>query len=341
MDRVYDHFERGKRVPPIHIDLGVTAACNSDCVYCYAKFQQHKGEVLNKDVFLGFMAEAPKVGIKSVALIGDGEPTLNPALYEAVVIGKRNGLDISVGTNGIALTPEKIDVLLANCVWIRFNLSAGTRDGYKFVHGFDNWERVSNNIREAVRIKKEKGYTCTIGLQMVLVPQCVNEVIPEAKFAIDSGVDYLVIKQYSDPGCTKMAQVERQWYETEQTKALLKQAELMSTDKTDIIIKWGLMSFHNNKPYKHCVDLPLLIEGSGTGKIYPCGYHFRNPKYEMGDLNHQSIGEIINSDRYWEIIGHMREEHIVGRDCRGACRHDRTCEFISNYLNKPKHINFI
>lgn len=341
MDRVYQHFDKGERIAPIHIDLGVTATCNSDCVYCYAKYQQHKGEILDREAFLRFMAEAPRAGIKSVAIIGDGEPTLNPALYDAVKIGKDNGLDISVGTNGIALTPEKIDALLKNCVWVRFNLSAGTKEGYKTVHGKDNWDRVSQNIRDAVRIKREKGYSCTIGLQMVLIPQCIDEVIPEAKFAIDSGVDYLVVKQYSDPICDKMAQVDRNWYSDPKTQELLRQAEAMSNKATQIIIKWGLLQTHDNKPFKHCVDLPVLVEGSGTGKFYPCGYHFRNPKYEMGDLNKQSIGEILDSDRYWEVVRFCREEHIVGKDCHGACRHDKTCEFIWDYLQPVEHKNFI
>lgn len=321
--------------------MGATSTCNSDCIYCYAKHQGHKGEILDREVFLRFMKEAPEVGVKSIAIIGDGEPTLNPALYDAVRVGKENGLDLSVGTNGIALTPVKLHALLANCVWLRFNLSAGTREGYKLVHGKDNWERVSKNIREAVRIKKDNGYKCTIGLQMVLVPQCIDEVLPEARFAIGTGVDYLVVKQYSDPVCSKMVQADRDWYKNEMTQSILKTAESKSTNDTKIIIKWGLMQWHDNKPFKHCLDLPLLIEISGTGKIYPCGYHFRNPKYELGDLNKQSIKEVLDSNRYWDLIRYMRDKFIVGKDCHGACRHDRSNEFINNYLNKPDHINFI
>lgn len=341
MDRVCDHFDKGKRIAPIHMDIGATSVCNSDCVYCYAKWQRHEGEILKRGIFINLMTQAPQIGIKSVAIIGDGEPTLNPALYDAVKAGKENGLDISVGTNGIFLDTDKLDVLLKNCVWIRFNLSAGSREEYKFVHGKDNWDKVSSNIREAVRIKREKGYTCTIGLQMVLVPQCITEVIPEAKFAIDAGVDYMVVKQYSDPICKDMAQVDRGWYKDEETQKILKTAENMSTKNTQIIVKWGLMQFHDNKPYKRCVDLPLLIESSGTGKVYPCGYHFRNPKYELGDLNKQSIKEIIESEHYWNLIKHMREDFVVGKDCHGACRHDRTNEFIWDYLQPVEHKNFI
>jgi sulfatase maturation enzyme AslB (radical SAM superfamily) len=341
MDRVYDHFEKGIRIAPIYIDLGVTSVCNSNCIYCYAIHQKKLGEILPADLVLKIMADAPKLGVKALSVTGDGEPTLNPILYKAVQVGKEAGLDLSVCTNGVLLDKYRTDVLLANNIWLRFNLSAGTREGYKTVHRKDNWDVVSENIREAVRIKREKGYTCTIGLQMVLVPQCLNEVIPEVQFALDSGVDYLVIKQYSDTNCKDMVQVDRDWYKDENTINLLKRAENMSTKDTQIIIKWGLMTWHNDKPYKKCLDVPLLIEISGTGKVYPCGYHFRNPKFEMGDLHKQSLKEIIESEQYWEVIRYCREDIVLGIDCFGNCRHDRCNEFLWNYLDKPLHLNFI
>jgi len=339
MDRVIDHFEKGKRVYPIHIDLGATSTCNANCVYCFAKHQKKLGEVMDWDIFVKFMTDAPKLGVKSVAIIGDGEPTLNPALYKAVEVGNSNGLDISVGTNGILLTPEKIDILLANCVWIRFNLSA-IGNKYKDIHGVDKWDTVKNNIETAVNIKKDKGYKCTIGLQMVLVPECLDQVIPESKFAVDSGVDYFVIKQYSVPGCKEMSQVDMKFYN--QVDGVLKEAELMSTNETQIIPKWGIIHMNqSDKPYKSCVDLPLLIECSGTGKLYPCGYHFRNEKYCLGDLNKQSFQEIVESEHYWSLISSIRNNLVVGKDCKGACRHDKTNEFLNRYIKKTEHINFI
>ena len=340
MDRVIDHYDKGKRVYPIHIDFGATATCNADCCYCFAKHQKHYGEIFPREAFINFMTDAPRLGVKSVAIIGDGEPTLNPALYEAVRAGKLNGLDISVGTNGIALTPEKTDILLANCVWLRFNLSAVTDDKYKEIHGVNQWQKVKRNIEEAVRIKKSKGYKCTIGLQMVLVPQCLDQVIPEAKFAIESGVDYLVIKQFSDPDCKDISKFDLAFYDKEVVNSVLKEAEEMSTEKTQIVPKWDIIKSKGCMLGK-CIDLPLLIEGSGTGKFYPCGYHFRNPRYELGDLTKQTFQEMVESEHYWEVIKDVKENLVVGKDCKGACRHLATNKFINNYLNKPEHINFI
>jgi molybdenum cofactor biosynthesis enzyme MoaA len=340
MPRVIEHFDYGKRVYPVHIDFGATATCNADCCYCFAKHQKHYGEIFPREAFIKFMTDAPRLGVKSVAIIGDGEPTLNPALYDAVKAGKENGLDISVGTNGIALTPEKTDILLANCVWLRFNLSAVTDEKYKEIHGVDQWKKVKRNIEEAVKIKRSKGYKCTVGLQMVLVPQCLDQVISEAQFAIDSGVDYFVIKQFSDPDCKEMSQFDMSFYDKDVVNSVLKQAESMSTESTQIIPKWEIIKSKGCMSGK-CVDLPLLIEGSGTGKFYPCGYHFRNPKYELGDLTKQTFQEMVESEHYWNVIKDVRDNLVVGVDCKGACRHLQTNAFLNNYLNKPDHLNFI
>ena len=341
MDRVYDHFRDGKHVAPIHIDLGITSACNSNCVYCYARHQKKYGEIMPRQVLLDLFSDAALIGVKSIAIIGDGEPTLNPALYEAVAWGKDKGLDLSVGTNGVNLNEEKLDCLLKNLVWLRFNLSAADHDGYKRIHGTENWEKVKKNIQDAVRIKREKGYNCTIGLQMVLIPDCLDQVIKEAKFAVDEGLDYFVIKQYSNPVNPDMPNVDIEWYLEPQVTETLQIAEALSTDKTAIVPKYTLMKFHDKKPYKRCVDLPLLLEISGTGKCYPCGYHFRDERYCFGDLNRNSLEEIVASDHYWELIRAMRERFEVGKDCMGCCRHDQTNDFIWNYLKQPEHINFI
>ena len=96
MDRVHDHYRDGKRIYPLHIDIGATKICNARCVYCYGIYQKMTNDIIPEPVLLSLFRDAPGLGIKSLTLTGDGEPTLNPAVYEAVTIGKKNGLDIGL-----------------------------------------------------------------------------------------------------------------------------------------------------------------------------------------------------------------------------------------------------
>lgn len=341
MDRIHDYYRNGKRIYPLHVDIGATKKCNARCSYCYGIFQNMSSDVIPADALIGLFHDAPKLGIKSLTLTGDGEPTLNPAVYDAMKMGHSYGLDIGFATNGIALDEDKIRMILSSCTWLRFNLSAYDAGSYKAIHGVDQWQRVQDNIYKAILMKHREGHKCTIGLQMVLIPQCLDYVLHEAFLAVTYGVDYFVIKQFSDPGCKEMSQFNLSWYDDEHTLDVLKRAEAMSNDKTKIIAKWGMIHSKGKRPYGKCLDCPLIFQISGSSKCYPCGYLFNDEKYCYGDLKKQSLKEILDSDRYWSIIKYMETEFNPHKDCHGNCRHDFTNKFIHDYLNPPEHINFI
>lgn len=341
MERVEKHFKHGQRIAPLHIDIGATKLCNAKCIYCYGLFQKMSNDIIPGDVLIKLFHDAPLLGVKSLVVTGDGEPTLNPALYEACEIGHMNGLDLGIATNGIFLDEKKLDTILSTCTWLRFNLSAVDEVGYKSIHGVPKWKCVQANIKKAIELKEKKGYKCTIGLQMVLVPQCLDYVVPEAKWAVENKVDYFVIKQFSDPGCKEMQPFNLNWYDNLDTQLRLHEAEKLSNFKTKIIAKWGMIHSKGKRAYSHCADCPLLFQISGSSKCYPCGYLFGDDRYCYGDLKEQSLGEILKSEHYWDIIKHMRYDFDVHKECKGCCRHDFTNAFIDNYLNPPDHINFI
>lgn len=341
MDRVHAHFRDNKRIYPLHIDIGVDKCCNAKCIYCYGIFQKMTNEMIPSDILYKLFDDAPKLGIKSLVMTGDGEPSLNKGVWDAIRVGKYNKLDIGFATNGIALDSEKKMCLMVGCTWVRFNLSAVNSESYKLIHGVDKWSKVKENIETAVATKKKYGLSCTIGLQMVLIPQCADQILAEAEFAVKTGVDYFVIKQFSDPNCKEMSQFNLSWYDNPVLLDTLKKAEAMSTDRTKIIAKWGMIASKGVRPYDHCVDCPLLFQISGSGKCYPCGYLFGDDRYCYGDLNKQSLKEILDSEHYWNIIKYMREEFDVHKQCSGCCRHDATNAFIWEYINEPYHINFI
>ena len=345
MDRVIEHYDKGNRIAPLLINLGATKKCNANCVYCYGNFQgKDQISSIARGPLIDLFDSAVLLGIKAIEIIGDGEPTLNPHIYDAMTVGKARGLDMAFSTNGILLDNyEKRSNVLRNNKWMRFNLSAGTKEGYKKIHRVDRFDRVVENIKAMVKLKKEEDYECEIGLQAVYVPGLMDKEMPKlSELAVKLEVDYLVIKQCSLPEDGTVADVsfDVKDYDKPEVKKVLKDCEKMSTDKTDIVVKWGFMKMGRRRPYDHCVDVPLLFQVSGNGKCYPCGYLFGNPEYEYGDLNEQSLGEILNSEKYWGIIDKMKK-FDVHNDCKGCCRHDAINEFISYYLNKPKSENFI
>lgn len=342
MDRVLA-WERGERIPPVLVDIGATKVCNANCVYCYGHYQKMDNKsIIPKDILIQLFKDAPRIGVRSLTLTGDGEPTLNPAMWNACKEGKKAGLDIGIATNGIALDMQKIDNLLMTTVWVRFNLSAGTREGYKRVHRVDQFDTVVKNVNTMVGHRNLYGSKTTIGLQMVLVPECLDEIIPLAKLAVELQVDYFVIKQFSDPLDSTIFSSglnHTEFLKKAKTKLML--AENLSNEVTTIIPKYQIMGLENRRAYPYCIDCPFIFQISGNGKCYPCGYLFNRDEYCYGDLYKQSLPEIINSERYWDIIETIKNTPTAELCPDGCCRHDACNLWLTNYMNKPDHINFI
>ena len=343
------HIERvnnllkGEHISPILIDIGATKKCNLHCIYCYGDYQKMSNDVIPGDVLIKLCYDAPRLGIKALTFTGDGEPTLNPAIYDAVETGKNNGLDIGFATNGIAINDEQNERLMKNLVWCRYNLSAGTPETYKLVHGagINIFEKVLCNIKKSVEIKRKYNLPVTIGLQMVLMPQCINDVLVISQIAKDYGVDYFVVKQFSDPGKDIENRYDQNKVDNEEWIKILKSAENMSNDKTQIVIKWKHLERKGKRQYDKCIDCPLIFQISGNSKCYPCGFLFNKEEYCYGDLKTQSLEEIITSEKYWKIIKHMATNFDVHQECKGSCRHDETNMFMWNLTHPPEHINFI
>jgi len=131
LDRVAA-WQRGDRIAPLHIDVGLSKGCNIRCQYCFGVLQGNrykKGASVTfpREPLLRYMREAGEVGVRSMGFIGEGEPLLNPHVYEAVVEGKKAGVDIALGTNGILYDTGKAgESALEHLSWIRFNISAAS-----------------------------------------------------------------------------------------------------------------------------------------------------------------------------------------------------------------------
>jgi len=348
MDRVIQHFDKGERVAPVHIDWGLSKFCNISCVFCFGKFQNMKKEFIQREPLLQSVKDAGEIGVKSIAFIGDGEPTLNPNLYDALMVGKTAGLSMAISTSCVALdTDEKIRSVLECCDWMRVSISAGDREDYKKVHKVDVFDTVVRNIERMVELKNKYGYKCDIGMQSVFVPGIMN-MTKEAELAVKLGVDYFVIKQCSLPEKNESVggvSFDVNTYDSPEIIADLKGAEACTTEKTKIIPKWGTIARKGKREYNNCPAVPLISEISGNGDWFPCGYFFGNkPEYDdyrFGNIHNNSLKEIFESDRYWKIIKHFRETFDSHKECVGSCRLDACNKFISDYLNKPSGINFI
>ena len=350
---------RGERIAPITIDCALTTHCNYHCVYCYGKLQViNKFPHLSKEVILNFLDDAAEIGVKAISFVSDGESTCNPCYVDAIVHGKNIGLDMALGTNGFMLTDEALKEILPCLTYLRFNISAGDKKRYTEIHGVNEtaFERVIHNIETAVNIKHKRALPVTIGLQMVLMPEFEDQIIPLAKLGEKLGVDYLVIKHCSDDENNSLG-VNYQAYDN--MINTMKEAETYSKENYQVTVKWSKIMGHGTKCYKQCYGAPFIMQMSGSGLVAPCGCFFNEKykKYHIGNIIDTRFKDIFHSDRYWEVMDYIASDKFNAQtECTTNCLQHKTNEVLwklkqgnIDYQEEVKkltntevqHINFI
>ncbi len=362
--KLYWHLDRvsnwlnGERIAPIHIDVGLSKGCNIRCNYCFGVLQGNfykKGSerYFPREPLLRYVREAGEIGVKSMAFIGEGEPLLNPYVYEAIIEANRAGVDVALGTNGILFDTGKNGEEALEClIWIRFNLSAASDEAYRRVHRSKQFSTAVDKIKFAVAAKRKKKLALTVGIQMVLTPTNVDQVVPLAKIGKELGVDYLVIKQCSDTVENALG-IFKKLDEYDNFYDILKEAESFSSEGYNVIAKWKKITNKGKRNYDRCLGVPFLLYSSGDGKLYPCGvfFDFKEKEYRMGDLVNQSFKEILESDRYWDVVEKVKQID-VHKECYSNCRTHCINEFLWDIQmgkavlkeesgSPPMHINFV
>jgi MoaA/NifB/PqqE/SkfB family radical SAM enzyme len=345
---------RGERIAPITIDCALTRRCSYRCLYCYGQLQSNDEKRLNQDVIFRFLDDAAEIGVKAVSFVSDGESTCSPHLYDAIIRGKSNGLDIALGTNGYLLREDRLLDILPSLTYLRFNISAGEPHRYSEIHGCttDHFNKVIGTIKRAVKIKKENDLEVTIGLQMVLLPEFSDQIIPLAKLGKELSVDYLVIKHCSDDEYRSLG--------VDYTKYgnlidVLKLSETFSDENYLVRAKWSKILSGGRRTYSRCYGPPFLMQLSGSGLVAPCGMLFnaRYKKYHIGNIADTSFQEIWRSDRYWEVIRLIASRQFdAQRMCGSLCLQHKVNEFLRDLKSRkevlgknleliPQHVNFI
>lgn len=347
---------RGERIAPITIDCALTRRCNFNCVYCYSKLQENDEQRMTLEVIKRFLKDAAEIGVKAISFVSDGESTCSPYLYDAIVYGKIQGLDMALGTNGALLNKERLKEILPCLTYLRFNISAGEPKRFAEIMGAreQDFDKVVENIRECVKLKKENKFQVTIGLQMVLMPEFKDQILPLAKLGRELGVDYLVIKHCSDDESGSLGVNYEKYFDAD-LQEIIKQAEAMSTENYSVKAKWSKILSHGKRDYSQCYGPPFIIQLSGSGLVAPCGMLFNNKyeKYHISNICEKSFKEIWQSERYWEVMNLIASDKFDAKTmCGTLCLQHKVNEFLDqikkgeiNYKKpegrEPMHLNFI
>jgi hypothetical protein len=193
---------------PISINLDLTTACNYRCDHCIDWDILNSKWKHDEDDLRASLAQMAARGMRSVILIGGGEPSVHPRFVEFVKFLKELDLKIAIVSNGshgdklleVAPYLEKDD-------WIRLSLDSGSNDLFRTMHKPVDKTLTLDAICEWIPKIKAANPKPRIGFSYIIVwegaeradvavHENVAEIVLATERAKSSGFDYISLKPF-------------------------------------------------------------------------------------------------------------------------------------------------
>lgn len=317
----------GTRGIPLSGTFELTSRCNFDCKMCYIHRRAHDSAALsaekNAKWWLSLAEECCKEGMLLLLITG-GEPLLRPDFREIYEGCRKQGLMVSVNTNGSLLDKKMVD-FLAKDPPARMNLTlyGASRETYGALCG---QPEAYDRVIHAILALKEAGVL--LKLNYSITPQNRHDAQKIYAFARQHELA-LQAASYMFPPVRACEQGSCTSERLTPGQAAL---EKMNYDRSrfspeELRERWEKLLDGKNvpDPQQECQELPTerirCRAGSCTfwttwdGKLRPCG------------MMTQPEAELVPGDFHaaWQRIRTLREEIMVPAKCT-ACKMRNACD---------------
>jgi hypothetical protein len=193
---------------PLSINLDLTTACNYACDHCI-DWDILNSKVRHEDQELrDSIARMAERGLRSVILIGGGEPTLYPGFVSIVQFLKELGLQVAVVSNG-----SRGDRLLQAAPffttgdWVRLSLDSGSNEVFRRMHNPSSKTLSLDEICAWIPKIKAVNPALQMGFSFVItwhggsrgdveIVENIHEMVMAAQRASDAQFDYISFKPF-------------------------------------------------------------------------------------------------------------------------------------------------
>ena len=340
-----DDWEKQKKIYPIYAEISPVGACNHRCTFCAVDYIGYKNTVLGLPHLSSTISNMAERGVKSIMFAGEGEPLLYRSIDYVVNHAKRLGIDVAITTNATLLDESKVRECLGSVSWLKASINAGSPETYAAIHQTkeDDFSRVFNNLARAVVIRNQEKWKTSLGAQCVLLPENMAEIFDLADRCKDIGLDYLVVKPYSQH---KMSPETAKRYGdlSYADHYKLKDAlARMETKDFKIVFRMNTMK-HLEEPvryYEKCYSTPFMWAYiMATGDVYGCSAYLLDERFRYGNIHEETFSQIWEGERRRASAEFVRKELDI-HECRKNCRMENVNRYLWDVIHPVEHANFI
>lgn len=337
-----NNWNLSQKIYPIYVEVSPVGFCNHRCTFCALDFMEYQNRKLDYEILKKRISEMAVLGVKSIMFAGEGEPTLYKELPEIIEHCDAVGIDTALTTNFVPLTEKGMNTFIKYCKWIKVSINGGTPENYSKIHRTPERDffKAIDNMKKCVEFRKNNNYKCTIGAQLLLVNDNYHTVLNLAETLQETGIDYLVIKPYSQHLESHTKIYENMDYS--KYIDLKEKLEKYKTKNFNVIFRINTMNklIEHRERYSKCCSVPYFWAYiMSDGSVYGCSAFLTNNNFNFGNIHKNTFKEIWESDARKNCINYLENLNI--NKCRINCRMDEINNYLWELTHPSEHVNFI
>ncbi len=189
---------------PSQVIIDVTELCNLACTHCphpdFKKSAHYAGRLLDPALVakaVGEVAESGQGVVQQVRFTSEGEPLLHRAIFDILADAvRRSGTFVSLTTNGVLLTDDRIDRLLATGIHlVDISVDAFTSETYARIRVRGDLAVTRANIERLIARVRASGSSTRVVVSYIEQPENAAETEAFERFWRGAGAHDVAIRR--------------------------------------------------------------------------------------------------------------------------------------------------
>ncbi len=346
---------------PISINLDLTTACNFACDHCVDMDILNTGRRYDHEKLIDSLRVMADKGMRSVIVIGGGEPTLYPKFAATIREMKALGLQVAIVSNG---TGNRKIAEIADCLdsgdWVRLSLDSGTDPTFQKMHKPRKPITLEQICAEVPNIRAVNP-ELTIGFSYIVtwrgafvndthIVENLHEIVEATRLARESRFSYIAFKPFLTREEAYNAEVidieDRDGHMRdviERIEAQLEQARPLATDDFRVIETTGLKAMLRGecrtlaRQPREC-HMQFFRQVLSPLGLYNCPVYRNQPHGKLGD-KHANADEAGFMQTRQQTAQSIREFNATTTCEKVTCLYNDVNWWIEKLIENPQELD--
>lgn len=332
----------GDILPPLHVRIKPTNACNHNCAYCAYRAENLQlgqdmdvADAIPRDKMAEIVEDLIEMKVGAVTFSGGGEPFVYPYLLETAQALKAGGVKVASLTNGSRLSGELAEFFAHEGSWLRVSLDGYDDASYAKYRGVK--EGAFTRLMENMAAFKKLGGSCYLGVSLIVDAGNQAHVYDLLSRLRDTGVNSVKVSPcIIDNDGAANNEYHRPFFDSVSEQVAKAKATL---DGDDFLVydAYHELDEKFTKPYASCPYCQILPVIGADQNLYPCQDKAYNLEEGLlGTMKDKRFKELWFSDknRFFRIDPSVHCNHHCVANAKNLLIHE--------YLGTdPGHMEFV